>query len=163
MKKLLSTGVLALSITFSGAAQAHMDWYGKEGQDEKPSYMENALSKLPPQKASDFRDTMKESDEENKNSQEQVYRLHNDLHAILTAPVFDRNAFLAKRADLQKLHEKMEENRADAFAAAVSDLSQAERVTLTRDLHHVNSHNRHTAQIQKDDTYSGEPATSIKH
>lgn len=163
MKKLLSTGMLAFTITLSGAALAHTDWYGKEGQDEKPSYMENALSKLPTQKAADFRNTMVESDEENKDAQEQIYRLHSDLHAILTAPVFDKKAFLAKRADLQKLHGKIEENKAEAFAAAASELSQTERTTLARDLHRGKNQSRHTAQMQKSDAYSGEPVTSIKH
>lgn len=163
MKNLLSTTLLMSIIAFSGAASAHSEWYGKEGQDEKPSYMESALSRLPAKDAAEFRKTMKESREENKDLQERVYRLHGDLHAILTAPDFDKNAFLAKRAELQKLHGEMEENRTKAFAFAVSDLSQKERVTLTRGLDHDKHHHRHAAQIEKNTEYSGEPNASIKH
>ena len=163
MKTLLPASLLALTIAFSGAAMAHSDWYGKEGQDEKPSYMESALSKLPAEKATKFRDAMKESSESNKKLEERMYRLHDDLHAILTAPVFNRDAFFAKRAELQKLHGEMEKNRTEDFAYAVSDLSQKERVTLTRALDHQKHHHRHVAQVEKNTEYSGEPNASIKH
>lgn len=163
MRHVLSSTVLVFAMAFSGAAFAHSEWYGKEGQDEKESYMENALSKLPAKDAAEFRKTMKESREENKDLQEQVYRLHGDLHAILTAPNFDKHAFLAKRAQLQKLHEEMEDSRTEAFAFAISGLSQDERVTLTRALDHGKNHHRHSAQTQGNNEYSGEPSASIKH
>ena len=165
MKKILSAILLASTLAYSSAALAHSEWYGKEGQDEKPSYMEDAICKLPKQKAADFRATMKETQEENKDMKEQVYRLHGDLHAILTAPDFDKRAFLAKRQEIQKLYDEMEENRADAFASAVSQLSQKERLTLTRALHHDHvKHNKHHAQMQNGRVpAAGEPNMSIQH
>jgi uncharacterized membrane protein len=163
MKKLLSATLLMLTITVSSAALAHSEWYGKEGQEDMPSYMETALSRLPAKKAAEFRETMKEAREDNKDLQEQTYRLHNDLHAILTAPTFDKDAFLAKRTQLQKLQEEMEENRTEAFASAVSELSQKDRVILTRSLHRERSHNRHMAHMQNDKGAMGEPNASIQH
>jgi len=164
MKKLLSTAALIFTMTFSGAAQAHTEWYGKEGQDEKPTYMEHALSRLPADKAADFRDTMKGAHEDNRILEEQLHRLHGDLHAILTAPDFDENAFRTKRREIQQLHAKMENNRTEAFSVAVSELSQNERVTLTRALDHARAkQDRHTAQMENHAEYSGQPDASIKH
>ena len=162
MKKLLSATLLVSAMAFSSAALAHSEWYGKEGQDEKPSYMEHALSRLPADKAADFRDTMKGAHEDNRILQERLHRLHGDLHAILTAPTFDENAFLAKRAEIQQVHDKMENNRTEAFTVAVSELSQDERVTLTRALDHAH-HGHPTTQMQNHTEYSGTPDASIKH
>lgn len=149
MKKLLSTTALVLTMAFSGAAFAHSEWYGKEGQDDKPYYMDHALSKLPAEKSAEFRQTMKDSAEENKSYKEQIYKLHNELHVILTAPDFDKHAFISKRQELQKIHEEMEENKTEAFASAVSELSQNERMTLTRALDHDRKrhHGHHAAQV----------------
>ena len=133
------------TMAFAGTAFAHYsEWYGKEGQETAPTYMNDALSQLPKQKAADFRDTMSAAQENNKDLQEQLYRLHDSLHAILVAPTFDRDAFLNKRAEIQRVHDQMETNRTEAFASAVSDLSQQERMTLTRALHHGHEHGHHT-------------------
>ncbi len=164
MKRLLSTTVLVLTMTFSGAALANSDWYGKEGQDEKPSYMNTALAKLPAKKAAEFRNTMKELHEDNKVFQAQLYKLHGDLHNILTAPTFDKEAFLEKRAEVQQVHDRMETNRTEAFAAAVSELSQNQRITLTRALHQDRSirKKRSITHTQNSATPQGESINSIK-
>jgi len=152
MKTLLSTTALLLTLGFSGAALANSDWYGKEGQDMNPSTMEGAICKLPKHDAAQFRDTMKEARENNKNLQEQIGDLHGELHAILTAPTFDEGAFLAKRKELQQLHDQMETNMTEAFASAVANLTQDERVTLTRAMHHEHDKHHHMHQHAKSET-----------
>ena len=166
MKTLLSTTALLLTLSFSGTALANSEWYGKEGQDMSPSYMEKAICKLPKEDAAQFRDTMKEARENNKDLQEQIGKLHGDLHDILTAETFDKAAFLAKRKDLQQLHDKMETNMTEAFASAVGDLTQDERVTLTRSMdrsrakHHGHDKHRHVNK-QISDTYPAQPKAPI--
>ena len=165
MKKLLSATLLVSAMAFSSAALAHSDWYGKEGQDDSPSYMNHALAKLPAKKASEFRDTMKEARDDNKELQAQVYKLHGELHALLTAPTFDKDAYLAKRTEIEQLHDKMEENRTEAFASAVAELSLNERITLTRALHsEQDTHHKHPAkQMQENSEQTeGEPNQAIK-
>jgi len=163
MKKLLTATLVAFTMAFSGAAIAHSEWYGKEGQDETSAYMDHALSRLPAQKAADFRETMKNAREENKDLEEKVHGLHGDLHTILTAPDFDKKAFLEKRTEIQQLHDQMEANRTEAFASAVSELSQKERVALTRSLDHAKKHHRHMAKLQGENGSVGTASESIKH
>ena len=145
MKTLLSTTALLLTLGFSSAALAHSEWYGKEGQDGSASYMEGAIHKLPKDDAAQFRDTMKAARDSNKPLQDQIEKLHGELHDILTAPTFDKTEFLARRNEIQQLHGQMETNMVMAFASAVSELSQEERVTLTRALHreHTKHHKGH--------------------
>jgi len=152
MKKLLSTTAIILTLSFSSTALANSDWYGKEGQDANPSCMENALGKLPKDDAAQFRTTMKAARENNKALEEQIGNLHGDLHAILTAPTFDKDAFLAKRKDIQQLHNQMETNMTVAFASAVDGLSQEERVTLTRALHHEHAKHHKMHKHTKNET-----------
>ncbi|MEI7669682.1 MAG: periplasmic heavy metal sensor [Pseudomonadota bacterium] len=166
MKKLLTTTILALTIGFSSLACANSDWYGKEGQEEKSYYMNNAISKLPNNKAADFRKNLSESDEDNKQLRQQLYQLHSDLHAILVAPEFDKDSFHIKRGEIQRVYDKMESNRTEAFANAVSELSQEERVILTRSLHnsHKAKHYKKHAQKKHVETeYNQKNTDSIEH
>jgi len=160
MKTLLTTTALLLTLSFPSIVLANSEWYGKEGQDMSPSYMEGAICKLPKDDAAQFRDTMKEARENNKDLQMQVEKLHGDLHAILTAPTFDKDAFLAKRKDLQQLHDQMETNMTVAFASAVDGLSQEERITLTRALHHEHSKHHH-GKKQTSSEYPTTPKPTI--
>jgi uncharacterized membrane protein len=163
MKTLLSTTALLLTLGFSTVALANMntEWYGKEGQDHSPAYMENAISKLPKDDADQFRETMKDARENNKPLWDQVDNLHGDLHAILIAPTFDKGAFLAKRQQVQQLHDQMETNMTVAFATAVDGLSQEERVTLTRALHHEHDKRHHSMHKKVSDNYPSQPKAPI--
>lgn len=189
MKKLLTSTALVCALTFSPAAfaasgvaaysgnaareNAITEWYGKEGQDETPAYMERALAKLPAEKADDFRTAMQGANDENHALAEQLARLHGDLHELLTAPTFDRQAFLAKRAQIRQVRDQIAANRAEAFATAVSGLSQEERVTLTRSLHqektrkHHGHHNSKTKHIHGKNASSSTPekpdTSAIQH
>ena len=121
---------------------------------------QDAICKLPKNDAAQFRDTMKEAREDNKPLEERISKLHGDLHAILTADSFDKGAFLAKRKEVQQLHDQMETNMTEAFASAVDGLTQEERVTLTRALHH--DHDKHRPMNKKtSNKYPAQPKTPI--
>ena len=99
---------------------------------------------------------MKDVRENNKELQVQIEGLHGDIHAILTATTFDKDAFLAKRRSLQQVHDQMETNMTVAFTSAVDGLTQEELVTLTRSLHHGRSKHPHMTKDAKD-TYPETP------
>lgn len=165
MKNLLTTTALLLTLSLPSLALANSEWYGKEGQDANPSYMEKAICKLPKDDAAQFRDAMKLARENNKDASVQIENLHGDLHAILTAKTFDMDAFIAKRKDLQQVHDKMEMNMTVAFASAVNGLSQEERVTLTRALDHEHAskhhHRHHHSDKQSSSEFPSQPKPHI--
>ncbi len=153
MNKLLSTTALLLTLTFSTAAFAHDDWYGKEGSKE-PLCTESAVSKLPPKKAAEFRENMKGAYDENKGLWAKKQQLHKELHAIIVAPDFDADAFIAKSNELRDLHDKMEANRTAAFATSLSNLNQKERISLVSGMHKGHeTHHGKWSHVTKDGTH----------
>jgi len=127
MKKLLPIAAFLFITAFSGVALA--------GPDMQSSYMEKAISKLPKQKAQEFRDTMQQAHEENESLYKQARGLHQDMHNIMNASgTFDEDAFVAKSSELRELHEKIGENLDKAFASAVKALSEKERKMLSHNM-----------------------------
>ncbi len=122
MKALLSITALLFALTFSVAATAN--------SRESHSYMEKAISRLPHDKAEAFHAVMRQAHEQNKDLYDQMHGLHQDLHNILTADTFDRDAFVAKSNEIRELHDKAAANLDAAFASAVAQLSQKERKTV---------------------------------
>jgi len=129
MKRLaLITTVLAV-LHFPGAAFAQ--------EDNLPrTYMEKAISTLPHDKAEEFRDTLQSAHEENDKLYEQAGQLHTQMHGILAADNFDKDAFIAKSQELRRVHDKIRTNLDEAFADAVSDLSTSQRHTLLAAMEH---------------------------
>jgi len=143
MKHLLSTTALVLTLAFSGMAYAHD---GHDGHDGPPPPFEAGLSKLPQKDADAFRATMKASHEKDKALFEQMHKLHDELHDIMTAETFDKGAFIAKSKELNVLHDKMHAHMTEAFATALSQLSQDERKTMADAMkhgHHGMHHHDH--------------------
>jgi len=95
-----------------------------------PSYMEKAINKLPPDKAAAFHATMQEAHDNNKDLYDQMHGLHQNLHNILIASTFDKDAFIAKSREMQKLHDEVADNLDVGFASALEPLSQKERRML---------------------------------
>ncbi len=168
---LFTTTVAILAVACSGAALAHSDWYNKDDRDSY--FIDHALAKLPAKDAAGFRETMQDASDDNKDLQTQLYTLYSDLNTIVMAPDFDKSAFLGKRADIQKIYDKMEDNRAEAFASALAQLTPPERVTLMKTLHdekvekHV-SHTAHSSHPMKSSSQNTAPTVddstdSIKH
>ncbi len=137
MKKLFTTTALVLSLAFSGTGWANdATSHEKSHHDGSPRYMKEALSKLPKDKAALFEDSIKKAREQNKTLQDQAKTLREELRALLTAPKFDKDAYIAKSAEIQQLQAKAHANKAAAFAGAATQLTQDERKTLSDAIHH---------------------------
>lgn len=141
MKKQLSAMALVMAMTLASTAYADNDFSGKASM-EGGAY-KAALAKLPEKDAAQFRDTLKQAHEKNKAYGDQLDQLHKDLKTILTAPKFDKDAYIAKTTQLQQLHDKMHANTSAAFASAASQLSQDERKSLSEAFDERRSHWQH--------------------
>ena len=130
MKKLLSATAFALTLalySFSGTAVAN------DKENSRPSSpIEKAISKLPKDKADNFRATMKQAHKDNQDDYAKIHQAHHDLHEILTADTFDQDGFIEKSRELRKLHDEVSTNLDAAFASAISKLSTSERLTLAK-------------------------------
>ena len=85
---------------------------------------------LPKHVGGHIRHSMKKVDEENAQLKQQMDVDHAELYAIVTAPTFDRDAFVQKTADLRVLQDEAKQNRDEAFADAIGHLSPENRRTL---------------------------------
>jgi len=145
MKNLLSTTALLVVLSFSGAAIAHADGQVKDGV---PSYMDEAITKLPEKDATQFRDTMKQAHEKNMAISSQVHALHDDIDGIMVAKTFDKEAFLAKSEKLREVYQEMRTNTDEAFASAAAQLSQKERKTLATAMAYPHDKRKEAAKSQ---------------
>jgi uncharacterized membrane protein len=131
-KKWLYTAALSLWLALPAAAMANE---GAEHHGGPPSFMEDAMAKLPADKAAAFKDTMKKQHEKDKDIFVKLHQLHEDMNKLLIAPKFDKAAYLAKASEIEKEQETMHANMSAAFATAVSTLSQDERKVLAENMH----------------------------
>lgn len=129
MKKLVMITAALCVLNFPLVATANTD--------APSAYLEQALSKLPQEKAENFRDSMQQAHEENKDLYDQVQQLHEDMHKIMTADKFDEVEFASKSKELRQLHEKIAANLDEGFVHAIADLSPGERKKLARALEHT--------------------------
>jgi len=132
MKKLFPAMLAAVSLACAGAVYANDEPMGHEG----PPHFEKALSKLPADKAKIFRATMQQVQEKNEPLMEQMHSLHDELHTIVTAPEFDKDAFLVKHREIEKLEEKIHANMTEGMASVFSQLSAEQRKTIAAAMHH---------------------------
>jgi uncharacterized membrane protein len=66
--------------------------------------------------------------------------LHGEVKAIWTAKTFDRDAFLAKRAEMRDLQNKIEQNMDTAHANAAATMSPEQRAEVTTCWFHRHHH-----------------------
>ncbi len=117
--------------------------------DDAPSSpMEQAISTLPQDKAQGFRDSLQSAHEENAPLYQKAQHLHAQLHDILAADNFDRNAFTAKNKELRKVHDKIHANLDDAFADGLSNLSTSDRQKLLAALEQQHTANKATKEAE---------------
>jgi len=140
MRKLLTTTALVLSLASAGVASANTD--GHKGHHDGPPFMQEALAKLPADKAAAFRDTMKQSREQNKGSFEQLHKLHKEMQAILTASSFDKNAYLAKSAESAAAAGQDARCQEPELCRRGKQPSQDERKTLADAFHKGRHHSK---------------------
>jgi len=142
MKKILTLTTMLCALNLLPAmAFAH--------GDENLPFLENAISSLPSDQAEDFRDTLQQAHEDNKDLYDQARDLRKEMHDILIADEFDKDAFLAKSAQLRKVHDTIGANLDDAFADASAELSVKDRQTLASAMeqeHKMNKAKKKAAQ-----------------
>lgn len=96
-------------------------------REERHAAFDAALSKLPADKAAMVKDSFKKGRESGKANWEKIRALHEEEKAILLAPTFDKSAFLAKSAEISKLHDQQAADRANSMADVASKLNASER------------------------------------
>ena len=69
--------------------------------------------------------------------------LHEEIKTIWTAPTFDREAFLNKRAEMRDIQGKIQQNIDTAFATAAAQLPASERAAIGACWHHEGHHGWH--------------------
>jgi uncharacterized membrane protein len=90
---------------------------------------------LPKAAGDEIRKNMREADEENHAAlKKNIEKDRAEMRTLLTAPAFDRKAFLTKAKDLRDLQTQGKENQDDAFAAAAVQLSSEERAAFAHAL-----------------------------
>lgn len=139
MKRLLATSALILTLA-AGAAQAGEGEckHGLKGMFKEQ--VEETLAKLPEDKATLFRDTMKGVKEQNKVKWEQLRTLREEKKAIVSAPTFDKDAYLAKTKEIQGIMGEMFTARNAAIADVLSQLTAEERATVVESISHRHHH-----------------------
>lgn len=145
MKKLLCA--MALCFVSSGAL-AH-------DANERESKLIHASYALPREDGEEFRKTVREANEENKDIERQIAEAHADLFELLSKEEFDRAAFHKKLKQLRELKSETMENRDEAVASAVTQLTPQERVTLAHALEREAGskpahHHKHVASSKTD-------------
>jgi uncharacterized membrane protein len=119
----------------SSASQQKGDIKGAPEMDWKTirKHRDEVLAQLPPEKSKLYRETMKKAyEEKNDIVREQIHKVQDESDALLTAAKFDKAAFLAKNAELDKLHAESRTNLNQAFASVAEQCSQDERKILAK-------------------------------
>lgn len=144
MKKLLA--LTALGMILAATPVMANDHQGKPG-----GRMEEALSKLPADKAELVRNSMKEGREEGKAERETLKKLFTEQKAIMVAPTFDKTAYLAKSKEISAVFAEVQTKRTERIADVASKLTAEERKVLADahkggKFHHGKRHEREAAK-----------------
>jgi Spy/CpxP family protein refolding chaperone len=131
MRKLL-TGILAASL-ITGSAIA-VDSGAKEGNCKYRHHeqIEKALSELPKDKATLVRNWMQQMKQERKASHKQIKELYRQVKQLAMAENFDKEAFLAKMAQIRQLKDQRAQKYAEAAANVAAQLTAKERTALLK-------------------------------
>lgn len=127
MKQFLATTALVLSLA---AAPAFAETKGADRHAEGKARVEAAIAKLPADKAALVKTYFETQKTNGKASFEQTRALRKEMREMLTAPQFDKEAYLAKSRQVQELQAKSQSDRAQALADVASKLNQQERAAL---------------------------------
>ena len=144
IQTLLPAAVFFIAISASGMAYADDGAKpGNAGYHEKDGcyhhHGKELWSKLPEQKRTLLKNAMMDAHKQNEPLHEESKKLHKELDALLTAPSFDKDAYLAKEAQLSDIHTKIKTNMQNAFVSVAGQFTPEERKTLAQ-LHQMMHH-----------------------
>jgi Spy/CpxP family protein refolding chaperone len=148
IKHLILPVVLVAGLVSGGAVMAHdgNDGHGggcHDGRDGKHEKMN-----LPDAKRELLHNTMKAAFEKNKGLMDQMHKLHEKMHAIVSADNFNPQAFESTSAQIEKLHDRIHKIRTDAFASIANQFTPEEREMILR--HHHHHHHGHDGMHHHD-------------
>ncbi len=124
MKKLLALTALGMVLAASPVM-------ARDAQQGKPGgRFEEALAKLPADKAELVRKSMEQGREEGQAEREKLKKLFTEQKAIMTAPKFDKAAYVAKSKEINAAFATVQAKRTERIADVASQLTQEERQVL---------------------------------
>ena len=133
-------GITGVAVADDAGNARHKDkkeW--EHGHDGGP------MSALPEAKRKLLHDTMEKVHKENAPLHEQSRKLHAEMDALMVASQFDSDAYTKKKAELDDLHHKMQDNKQQAFMGIMTQFTQEERVELVvmQHIHKMMKHHHH--------------------
>ncbi|MGR6035516.1 MAG: periplasmic heavy metal sensor [Candidatus Nitrosoglobus sp.] len=131
MKKLL-IGILATSLIAGSAIAVETGAKKENCKYRHHEQIEKALSELPKDKATLVRNWMQQMKQERKASHKQLKGLYQQVKELAAAEKFDKEAFLAKMAQIRQLKDQRALKYAEAAANVAAQLTAKERTTLLK-------------------------------
>jgi len=149
-KKLLLVSAFALPLLTAGASFANTpdQTVAKPAHTMKQECHGMKDMQMPETIKKPLHESMEKFHEENKPTMEAMKRTHKELQALLGAPTFSRDAYLAKATELETLKASLAQKHAEAFAGVAEKLSPQDRKTLAEKMpmmmgHHHGMHGEH--------------------
>ena len=96
------------------------------------SHRDSVLAQLPPEKAKLYKDAISALHSKNAPIYDQIDKLHQDLTTIMTADTFDKAAYIAKNAEIEKAYAQTKGNTTEAIASVAAQFTLDERKTLEK-------------------------------
>jgi Spy/CpxP family protein refolding chaperone len=135
---LLLSATLIASPSLSGVAHAHENGAGS-GHATHCEHWHMSKDKIELLHA-----TFKKFHDDNKETFEDVHKLHQALRAVLAAPNFDKDTYLSLTKQIQERRNQLEMDRALAFASIADKFTPEERTHVGKSFgHHSRHHHRH--------------------
>jgi len=128
MKKLIATTAIAIAM-IGTATFACAEHHGRP-HDGPPPHVEEALAKLPKDKAELVRNTFKSLHESRKSDWEQFKKNREEMKALLVADKFDKAAYMAKAKEVDVLHSAKKLKFHETMAELAEKLTVEERKIL---------------------------------
>jgi Spy/CpxP family protein refolding chaperone len=148
---LLSAALIAApGLAVSASAHEGMD---KQGEMSRPMSECHHMHFTDAQRTA-LHETMKQFHEENKAAFEEMHQLYKARHAILAAQNFDKGAFLAVTAQIEKKHEQLAQSRVQAFVFIADKFTPEQREMLVRMMGH-HRHGMHHAMWHEGEGHEG--------
>lgn len=127
MKKLLATTALiaALAANVAYAEPAKGKWH-----EMREAKIEQTISKFSPEKQELIRGALKDMREGRKENRDEMRKISEEIKTTLTAPTFNKDAYLKAQAKLDAFFKAQSDKRAAIVADVAGKLSLEERKAL---------------------------------
>jgi len=121
-------------------------------QEAAPTAVVATPGKLPDAKEKIYKDALDQLHAKNKVIYSQIDKLQQEASAIMTADKFDKAAFLAKNADIEKAYAQVHTNTAETVASVAAQFTADERRIMEA------RHQNHRTSVQIHPPVAAAPA-----